>query len=304
MNKIIQSWNAFWFDPLSEINLSVMRWMLGITMFLMYIPRQFSAAAFFGPNSVIAESQALEIVPQFMRPPFLLMSGLSEYAATLHIVFLLLLALFTLGMFSGNLGRVFSMILWLLHIGFVQRNYAVVFGADLIGGIFLLYVGLSQKAVGLKITDLFKKGIKQTWLDDQNLKTDMLGSVFYRMTQVQLCVIYAYTGFEKLKGASWWDGTALWTVLANPQMTTVSMSWVRHFPLVIVAFTFMTVLFEIYFPLLVWSEKWKKYVLSAGVLLHIGIALFLGLFSFATIMLSTYVLFVSFKASQNKTLPC
>jgi hypothetical protein len=49
---------------------------------------------------------------------------------------------------------------------------------------------------------------------------------------------------------------------------------------------------EIYFPVLVWQPKVRKPMLFFGVLLHIGIFLFMNLPSFGFMMISLYVLFL------------
>jgi hypothetical protein len=108
-----------------------------------------------------------------------------------------------------------------------------------------------------------------------------------------MCVIYIYTGMEKLKGASWWDGTALWSVFANPQMVIVDLTWLRHFSFLIAAATFLTVLFEVYFPVLVWNPKLRKKLLCVGLLFHSGIGLVMALWGFALVMVAPYVLFLS-----------
>jgi hypothetical protein len=126
-----------------------------------------------------------------------------------------------------------------------------------------------------------------------SVRDDVVSNSFYRVIQIQLCVIYAYTGFEKLKGNTWWDGTALWSVFANPQMVIWDMTWMSHFPLVIVFITFTTVLFEIYFPVLIWFEKTKRAFLYFGMVFHFGIGLLMSLFSFAFVMLAPYFLFLN-----------
>jgi len=113
------------------------------------------------------------------------------------------------------------------------------------------------------------------------------------MIQIQLCVIYFYTGLEKLKGGTWWDGTALWSVFANPQMVIADLTWLKNFPLVVVALTFATVLFEVYFPALVWFKKTRIIMLLIGISFHMGIGVFMALYSFAFIMMAPYILFVS-----------
>lgn len=288
---MITAWNRFWFEAKDVRLLAIIRVIMGITMLLMYIPRQLVANDFYGDQGLIPPSAALDIIPEFFRPWGYLFQGHEVYAFQIHLLFIFCIALFTLGI--G--GRFVSLLTWALHISFIHRNYAVVFGADLIGSIFLFYLAWTNHFAVLNYKDLLRwiKTKQCPSLSQMYSPTDLVGSVFYRLLQFQLVVIYAYTGMEKLKGASWWDGTALWTVMANSQMTIVDMSWTRHIPWLLVALTFSTILFEIYFPVLIWFRKTRIYMMAIGFFFHLGIAVTLGLWSFALVMWLPYLLFFS-----------
>lgn len=121
----------------------------------------------------------------------------------------------------------------------------------------------------------------------------MLTSSALRMVQIQMCIIYAYSGLEKLKGPTWWKGEAIWTVFANSQIVRWQMDWVSHLPLVITVMTYMTLAFEIYFPALVWLKKFRPWVLVCGVLLHVGIGIVVFIPFFSTLMIISYATFLT-----------
>jgi hypothetical protein len=114
----------------------------------------------------------------------------------------------------------------------------------------------------------------------------------YRLCQIQVCVIYGYSGLKKLKGQVWWAGDALWNSLADPQLARWDFSWLAHFALPLTGLTFLTLAWEIYFPAMVWVRPIRKPVLMIGVFLHLGIAIGLNLPFFAALMISTYLLFL------------
>lgn len=124
---------------------------------------------------------------------------------------------------------------------------------------------------------------------------DLLTPVFFRIAQIQICIIYMFTGLEKLKGPSWWDGTAIWTVIANPQMVIMDFTWMRYFPLLVSILTFTTVIFEVYFIAAMLNEKSRKIWLGLGFMFHLGIGLVMGLIPFSLAMISTYFLFFDHK---------
>jgi uncharacterized protein YbbC (DUF1343 family) len=109
---------------------------------------------------------------------------------------------------------------WVIGLAFLQRNYSVAFGADVIGGLFLFYLSFTQCCERWTLKNWLNK--KLGGVAQAVVHSDDLSAVFYRLIQLQLCVIYMYTGFEKLKGMSWWDGTALPWQNPSPNMRSLT----------------------------------------------------------------------------------
>lgn len=291
-------WDAFWFTPQNLLGLGFMRIILCGTMFYLYAYRML-ALKYYSDENWVTRDQAWQAIPDYYRPAFSWTFWSDAWVFPLHLAFVVFLFLLTLGI--G--GRVLMIITWVLAMGFLQRNFTVNFGADIILTLFMFYMMFTQSCARLSVLNLIRK-------KTVTKMSDQLSAMMIRMMQVQICVIYAYTGWEKLKGASWWDGTALWSVLGNPQMTTLDFSFMRHVPIVIPILAFLTIIFEIYFPVMVAFKKTRYAWLLMGVFFHAGIGIFMGLGPFATAMLSTYFLFIDplileqrvvqrFSASQN-----
>lgn len=286
-SKFFKAWNQFWFAPQDLLGLAMMRILLCGTMFYMYLARS-ANLSYYGMDAWVTKENALSALPELYRPLFLWAFWPDSLNFVMHSLMIALLALLTLGV--G--GRWIMWGAWVISAGFIQRNYAVNFGADIIASLFLFYMCFTQSCERLSILNLVRK-------KTEFKKSDILSSTMMRMMQVQICVIYAYTGFEKLKGGSWWDGTALWSVLANPQMTTFDLSFVRGTPWIIPIIAYITVLFEVYFPVMVAWPKYRNLWLLLGVFFHAGIGIFMGLGPFATTMLSTYFLFLDVDLLDN-----
>lgn len=245
--------------------------------------RQFDLAKFYSEDGILPLRWAIEVMPEFYRPAFAWFFWSDAMMPFVHAALVLGLLLLTLG-FGG---RALNLLVWILHIAFLQRNYAIAFGADLVGGTLLFLLIGTNSCARLSLWNRLR-GRREL----EPGAGDLGHSVFYRMIQLQLCIIYGYTGWEKLKGGLWWDGTALWTVFANPQMVVADFTWMRFLPWVLVLVTFATLLFEIYFPVLVWVKKTRPYALLAGFFFHLGIGLTMALLNFTAIMLAPYVLFI------------
>lgn len=278
-----ERWCRFWFGYDNPLALALMRVQLAAVMLWMYVWRHLDNLGDYGPQSMIPRELALSALPEGLRPAFAWFFWPDSAVAGVHGLFLGLLLLMLLGVGT----RVAALAIWVLHMGFLQRNYAIVFGADVISAVLLFYLAFARTEDRLSVASLWRREAPPA-----PRAPEALSSMFARLLQVQIAVIYAYTGFEKLRGASWWDGTALWTVLGNPQMVAFNMDFVRGAPLVIAALTFATILFEIYWPAAVLSRRSRGPWLAAGVLFHAGIGAIMSLWTFSLIMLSAYWLFV------------
>lgn len=277
----MKAWNHFWFEFHHPWALSLARVQVALVMLYLYGYRQFESMNAFSKDGLVPRELALSIFPETFRPPFAWFSFWGDSSAGLvHGVFLFLLVLILFGVGTRWIGW----LAWVLHMGFVQRNFSILFGADVIAGLSLFYLSFTLCDEHLSLRSFFKT---------RPSRSDFVSSAFTRLWQIQILVIYAYTGFEKLKGNSWWDGTALWTVLGNPQMVGRDLSFLRHFPLLIVAMSFLTILFEVYFPMAMWTQKLRKPWLVAGLFFHSGIGLLMGLWTFSLLMLAPYWFFLT-----------
>jgi hypothetical protein len=111
--------------------------------------------------------------------------------------------------------------------------------------------------------------------------------------RLYVCSIYLISGLDKLESESWRAGDAimytgklrymvppgLQGLFPEGETTTLMLSW-------------CIILFELAFPVLVWFRISRMWVLLAGVIFHILIAVFLSLPDFALIMILSYLIFL------------
>jgi hypothetical protein len=271
------SWTSFWFDSFSASRWRLFRAVICSIMFVAYLIRHFSLQELFSATRGIYIADPSQYVSMAYRWN-LFTNLLSSTAASWAIPALHVLYLVTLGMLIvGLLPRLAAMLAFVLHVSFVHANIGAVYGVDLIFTFYLFFMCLAS--------DRVKKG-------DQGPRA-WVSSMAYRFAQIQLCIIYAFSGWEKLKGAAWWNGEALWSVIANPQMARFDFSWMSHLPLVLVGVAYLTLIWEIYFPVLVWLPRWRIPTLFIGVMFHLSIVGMMKLAFFGFLMISTYVLFLT-----------
>jgi hypothetical protein len=107
--------------------------------------------------------------------------------------------------------------------------------------------------------------------------------VLFIMTQ--LMILYFTSGIYKAAGDLWQNGTALYVI---GQVETFSLPSLRALllnPYLVVLATYGTVIYQIWFPMAMMNRFLKLPWLAAGMLLHMGIASFMGLVAFSTVMI-------------------
>jgi hypothetical protein len=183
----------------------------------------------------------------------------------------------TLMLVLGKYPRLAALIVYVLHVSFDNRNPTIVYGFNKVSTFYLFNMMLAAYHPREAPEGSLRRA---------------LASVALRLTQIQLCIIYLFAGTEKLKGPLWWRGEAIWGVLSNAQTTTFDFGFMAHLPLAITVATYATLVWEIYFPVLVWSRRARYPWLFGGVLLHGSIGLMMNLPFFASVMLAAYAVFL------------
>lgn len=113
-----------------------------------------------------------------------------------------------------------------------------------------------------------------------------------RLLQLEVAVGYVLSGWAKVRGATWRDGSAVARALRIEDLQRLTVpEWVFHRGL-LTALTWATLAFEGSFIMLVWNRRLRPWVLGVGVALHLGIDLFLDVGFFSWAMWLAYLSFV------------
>ncbi|MDR2237164.1 MAG: hypothetical protein LBE92_13665 [Chryseobacterium sp.] len=164
---------------------------------------------------------------------------------------------------------VFSFLALIMHSILINSSYSFTYGAD-----NMISIALYVNAL-LCLIDIIKPKYKE-----------MVFSAVIRLFQVQLCLVYFFSGVGKALGTDWFDGEAIWLVM---NVYTSQSSWLDYlgfnFPQVFIFLSLFIMLLEIFYPLLVNISKIRKATVLAVILMHIGISLIIGLHTFAGIMI-------------------
>ncbi|WP_400261907.1 hypothetical protein ACFX5U_20360 [Sphingobacterium sp. SG20118] len=159
--------------------------------------------------------------------------------------------------------------LLLLHHCFFIGNYTWSYGVD-----YLAQTGLFFSVLfgGTSVTKLKRR------------KWSLWGFTLFRL---QLTVVYFFAGLGKAYGAAWWNGEAIWKAVQQPfggtylqiPLTAYRFEWLW------ILLGILTLLIELSYPLVWFKKSSRPFVINGIILMHVGIALYMGLWYFAILMI-------------------
>jgi hypothetical protein len=169
------------------------------------------------------------------------------------------------GLLAGKCTRVMAIVAWALHFMFMNTGFMAAYGVETFMHIGLCYCIIMP----------VKRGTPDSaW-----------NTLSIRVLQLHLCIVYEASGIEKAMGIQWWNGEAIWQTLMHTQFSRFDMSWLAQYPWLARLICWSTLLIEIGYPFYMWFGRLRRYGYVAVVLLHLGIATYMGLELFAAAMI-------------------
>ncbi len=222
----------------------------------------------------------------------------------------------------GCCTRVTSVLAWLAGMSYIQRSPVSLFGQDTMSNLLMMYLMIGPSGAALSVDALIRRltanrrgqGAADGQTADIAPTASVSANLALRLLQVHFCFIYLAAGLSKLQGTSWWNGTALWATLANPEFAPVHLAPYHSFlrflcehrwlwEIVMTGGVFYTLALEISFPFLVWDRRLRWLMVIGSVLLHTGITLFMGLSAFSLLMVTIVFSFVPAERIRRVTEP-
>jgi hypothetical protein len=105
-------------------------------------------------------------------------------------------------------------------------------------------------------------------------------------------LVYFATVLFKLKGHDWVDGTAVYYTSRLENFQRIILPVVFEEKNFIKIMTWSALFIEFSLATLIWIREMRKWVLMAGLLLHLGIELTMSIGCFEWLMMGAYVLFL------------
>lgn len=186
-----------------------------------------------------------------------------------------------IGLLVGWRTRIMAVSTWFIHLVFFNTIHLSAYGVESFTSIALFYIVFAPVEQTLSLDSRLKKNAAtpSSW-----------ARVSLRVLQIHLCIVYLASGLEKAVGSDWWNGNAIWYALNEEQFRQFDMTWLAQVPFVAKMLGWGTLVIEIGYAFLLWRPQTRRFWLPLTISLHLGIAIFMGLYLFATIMILLNIL--------------
>ena len=291
--ELSSDWDRFWFSPVDPALVGVLRILTGLMLIYTHAVWGINLHDFFGSHSWLSPELAAQLQQGDYSFSYLWWVS-DEWLWPAHVAAGFVLVAFTCGIFT----RATAVLSYVILVSYAGRAPAALFGLDQINGMLTLYLTIGYLATPAAARAL---SVDRLWHQRRslaggsctaNFRHSVPANFTLRLIQIHMCVIYFFAGISKLRGDAWWDGDAMWLAFANEEYRSLNMMWTARIPWLLSIMAHTTVAWEISFPALVWFRRTRPLVLFVGVLLHLGIGAFLGMWTFGLIMIIGYSSFV------------
>jgi hypothetical protein len=235
-----------------------------------------------------------------------------------HIAGLVVFLLFTVGLWT----RVTSVLAWAVSLSYIHRGQLTLFGQDTMQTILVTYLMIAPSGAALSLDALrlryraakalMRGGRSVPWAESAlaGPQPHWLANFAIRLFQINFCLIYMSAGVSKLKGQTWWEHSAAWLIVANPEFgliryrayewTLEVLSEYRFVVALMAGFiSLYTLVLELSLPFLVWTRL-RPLVVVMSTLLHLGIAVMMGLTVFGLYMFTLLLCYFPAKLIRDR----
>ncbi len=84
----------------------------------------------------------------------------------------------------------------------------------------------------------------------------------------------------------------MWYAVGNYEYQSIDTTWIVNYPRIFTAMTHLTLFWEVFYCALVWPRLTRPIAVGLAVVVHAGIAMFLGMITFGTMMIAANMVFV------------
>lgn len=196
---------------------------------------------------------------------------------TAIICLLAIFIIFLLALLFGVFTRLSAIITLFLYKSIYAGTFIYGIDSFVVTSLFYLVIfpsGYYHSVDNLIFKDRSRKGLHTT--------------LFKRLLQINVCLVYFFAGISKSTGSTWWNGEAIWKSIHLWSANTIfniDYSFLAENSFLLIAMGWGVLALETLYPIFIWIPKTRKVWLYSTLAMHIGIGLLLDLYFFASFMM-------------------
>jgi hypothetical protein len=282
-HRVIDSWNRFFFEPISPATIGIFRIFFGIVIFLAVLGRYPFRQLFYGEHAIVSYETMNAYFP---GPAWFYFRWLPQTEPALQFYFIGLMLAVAFLIF-GFCTRISSVVVFLGLISLSNRNLFIDNAGDDLMRINALIMMFSHAGRAYSIDRWIRR---RRGLEGSELPK--LAPWAQRLLQIQVAYLYADTFILKLPGDGWQNGTAIYYALNYIELRRFQFPFLFYYLWQIKLATWSVMIGEAALAFLVWFRRLRYPILAIGMLLHLGINLTMQFPIFQYVMITSLINFV------------
>jgi hypothetical protein len=291
---IAGAWNRFWFTPADPLRCAVLRIAAGLLAIAHLasmggdVDRWYAKDGLLPPAAVTQLFIITETDPRF-RYSYLGSFG-SRDIRLVHWAAIAAAAAFALGLITPLSGTLTAAAL----LAYVHRTPQVMGHLEPVLIFLVLYLTISPSGRVLSLDSVLfrRRKPEATGGPVTPAPSPWIGiaaNIGLKLIQVHLAMFYVMMALTKLYGDAWWQGEAVWYLVAQTHSRPVDLSllrsWGRGGALLVNLWTHAVLYYELAFPILIWNRLARPLILLLGVVIWLSLIVATGHLLFGLAML-------------------
>lgn len=282
-SQVVAAWNRFFFQPIPAYSLGAFRIAYAAVLLVILALLLPDVPIWYGEDGVLP---AANVGAMLSSPRFSLLTWFPRSELAVYAVFGCAMAAAG-ALLVGFWTRCASIVVWACVVTLHHRNvYMLNSGDHLLRNLsFLLMFAPAGAAFSLDRRRRIRRGVESPGVP-------MIVPWAQRLLQLQVSILYFDSVLWKLAGSHWLDGTAAYYVVHLDEFkrfpvpalfATLALSRIA---------TWFAIATEMAMAALVWVRPLRRYVLCAGIMLHLGLEYAMNIPVFQWVVLASYCLFL------------